>query len=105
MCECVSADKGVPAALPHAEAEGISLSGCRGIDITNENHYHYSMEGPRTAGSEVQTQPSLQTGSGTNPHCVTSDQLLGAARELLIMHAGRQYRLRLTQNGKLILTA
>jgi hemin uptake protein HemP len=36
---------------------------------------------------------------------VTSDALLGARRELLIMHNGREYRLRLTRNGKLILTA
>jgi len=36
---------------------------------------------------------------------VRSDALLGDARELLIVHNGREYRLRLTQNGKLILTA
>lgn len=34
-----------------------------------------------------------------------SDRLLGARRELVIEHNGREYRLRLTQNGKLILTA
>lgn len=36
---------------------------------------------------------------------VTSSALLGGARELVIEHAGREYRLRLTGNGKLILTA
>lgn len=36
---------------------------------------------------------------------VTSEALLGATKELVIVHAGREYRLRLTQNGKLILTA
>jgi len=36
---------------------------------------------------------------------VTSDMLLGASRELVIVHNGREYRLRLTQNGKMILTA
>ena len=36
---------------------------------------------------------------------VSSEALLGANRELLILHNGREYRLRLTQNGKLILTA
>lgn len=36
---------------------------------------------------------------------VTSDALLAAANELIIEHAGREYRLRLTSNGKLILTA
>lgn len=36
---------------------------------------------------------------------VDSRTLLGGARELVIDHEGREYRLRLTQNGKLILTA
>ncbi|MGQ0651987.1 MAG: hemin uptake protein HemP [Betaproteobacteria bacterium] len=31
--------------------------------------------------------------------------LLGASKEIVIVHGGREYRLRLTQNGKLILTA
>ncbi len=36
---------------------------------------------------------------------VTSNQLLGERGELIIEHDGREYRLRRTQNGKLILTA
>jgi hemin uptake protein HemP len=36
---------------------------------------------------------------------VTSESLLGPGRELVILHNGREYRLRLTQNEKLILTA
>lgn len=36
---------------------------------------------------------------------VTSQTLLGTANEMIIQHDGREYRLRLTQNGKLILTA
>ena len=39
------------------------------------------------------------------PARVSSESLLGASGELLIVHNGREYRLRLTQNGKLILTA
>jgi hemin uptake protein HemP len=35
---------------------------------------------------------------------VPSQQLLAGARELLIEHAGSEYRLRITRNGKLILT-
>jgi hemin uptake protein HemP len=35
---------------------------------------------------------------------VTSQQLLGDARELRIEHGGEHYSLRLTRNGKLILT-
>jgi len=36
---------------------------------------------------------------------VASTELLGPRGELVIVHNGRDYRLRLTQNGKLILTA
>ena len=39
------------------------------------------------------------------PERVRSESLLGVARELIIEHDGREYRLRLTQQGKLILTA
>jgi hemin uptake protein HemP len=36
---------------------------------------------------------------------ISSQTLLGTKKELVIVHNGREYRLRLTQNGKLILTA
>ena len=36
---------------------------------------------------------------------VRSTELLGDRGELIIVHAGREYRLRLTHSGKLILTA
>ena len=36
---------------------------------------------------------------------VNSEALLGKARALVITHNGREYCLRVTQNGKLILTA
>ncbi len=36
---------------------------------------------------------------------ISSQALLGRRGELIIEHGGREYRLRLTQNGKLILTA
>lgn len=39
------------------------------------------------------------------PARISSQALLGQNRELVIVHSGREYRLRLTQNGKLILTA
>jgi hemin uptake protein HemP len=38
------------------------------------------------------------------PPTVPSQQLLQGQRELLILHAGQTYRLRLTAQGKLILT-
>ena len=46
-----------------------------------------------------------QSNKHTTPSRVTSGSLLGPAKELVIAHNGREYRLRLTQNGKLILTA
>jgi hemin uptake protein HemP len=39
------------------------------------------------------------------PTKVPSEALLGPRKELVITHNGREYRLRITQNGKLILTA
>ncbi len=39
------------------------------------------------------------------PQRVSSRVLLSEGRELIIEHRGREYRLRVTQNGKLILTA
>lgn len=39
------------------------------------------------------------------PQKVSSKDLLAGQRELVILHNGREYRLRLTQQGKLILTA
>jgi hemin uptake protein HemP len=36
---------------------------------------------------------------------ISSRDLLGKRGELVIEHSGREYRLRVTQNGKLILTA
>ena len=75
------------------------------LDDSNENDYHYGMEDGPKPDVELLKQPDRKVAARSNPYGVTSDQLLGGARELLILHAGRQYRLRLTQNGKLILTA
>jgi hemin uptake protein HemP len=55
----------------------------------------------------VQFQPRqpLEIAPVESPARVSSESLLGPRGELLILHNGREYRLRLTQNGKLILTA
>jgi hemin uptake protein HemP len=49
------------------------------------------------------TEPQ-PTPNGAAKH-VRSEALFGERRELVIEHAGREYTLRITQNGKLILTA
>jgi len=40
----------------------------------------------------------------TSRRSITSRELLGDAQELIIVHSGEEYRLRITRNGKLILT-
>ena len=53
-------------------------------------------------------KPRTEPPAGTaNPAAgrVDSQSLLGLRGELVILHNGREYRLRRTQNGKLILTA
>ena len=39
-----------------------------------------------------------------SPRRLFSEQLIGPTREVLIRHAGCDYRLRITRQGKLILT-
>jgi hemin uptake protein HemP len=58
---------------------------------------------PRSQAREPAFAP--KDPGGSEPARVSSQALLGAHRELVIVHNGREYRLRVTQNGKLILTA
>ena len=44
-------------------------------------------------------------GTADPPQRISSSSLLGKRREIVIEHDGREYRLRVTQQGKLILTA
>lgn len=50
-------------------------------------------------------KPAIPPQSLSAPVKVPSRALLGSRKELVITHNGREYRLRVTQNGKLILTA
>ena len=51
----------------------------------------------------ISEPPSTEEGSGTAP-VVSSRDLLGNARELIILHGCQRYRLLLTRSNKLILT-
>jgi hemin uptake protein HemP len=56
----------------------------------------------------VEIPPNGREAVGTAaavPRRVRSEDLLAGRTELVIEHQGRDYRLRITQNGKLILTA
>lgn len=54
------------------------------------------------------TQPAqpddASPGTGSDPRVLTSADLLRGAREVVILHAGEAYRLRLTSRDRLILT-
>jgi hemin uptake protein HemP len=65
----------------------------RTIDERNENYYRADVD-------KLKPSPLLPA-----PMRLSSESLLGKGREIVITHNGREYRLRLTQNGKLILTA
>ena len=56
---------------------------------------------PRPDGA--QERPSERSGSATPT--IRSQDLFGAAQEIVIKHNQREYRLRVTAQGKLILTA
>lgn len=73
-----------------------------GIYNANENGYHYFMhdDPPRSPAMEAAADPALAT-----PRHIRSEELFAGAREIVIEHHGRLYRMRITQNGKLILTA
>jgi hemin uptake protein HemP len=74
------------------------------LDNTNENDYRSVMLKARPLTPE--TPLAASGGEVTSaPVRVRSDELVGSRGELLIEHNGREYRLRLTQSGKLILTA
>lgn len=50
--------------------------------------------------TDTSADPAIAT-----PRRIRSDDLFAGAREIIIEHHGRLYRMRITQNGKLILTA
>jgi len=73
------------------------------FDRSDENNYRSFMKSePRYPSASAEGAETLL---GTPPARVSSEALLGQRRELVIVHNGREYHLRLTQNGKLILTA
>ncbi len=77
------------------------------IEIINDNHYHLQMTDRRDSSQRQSRQnlgnfrDSLEIATSR----VSSKTLLGARGELIIEHGGREYRLRQTSTGKLILTA
>jgi hemin uptake protein HemP len=49
-------------------------------------------------------QPGDEGTASARPPAITSHELFRGARELIIIHQQEEYRLRITRQGKLILT-
>ena len=91
--------------LSHTDSRTLA---CRvPFDGGNETHYHFLMQRePTSVLISPSSTPSPAPASRTAiVRRVTSHDLLGASGQLVITHDGREYRLRVTQNNKLILTA
>ena len=69
------------------------------IDIGNEKHYCTIMDRMENR------QDHANERNQELPARIASGALLGSRKEVVIVHNGREYRLRITQNGRLILTA
>ena len=68
----------------------------------NENGYHLYVRPEPDQNFDMDQDPAPKSFPSGR---VVSGQLLGSRGDLVIEHNGREYRLRLTQSGKLILTA
>ena len=83
------------------------LRGARGarIDGLDANKYHSQVLDEPRKPSRADPVRSIDGEQRSPVRRVASEELLGRAGELVIEHGGREYRLRITQHGKLILTA
>jgi hemin uptake protein HemP len=50
------------------------------------------------------TDPKRETPAPSEPQTISSEDLLGGRRQLIIQHGGERYRLLVTRSNKLILT-
>lgn len=58
-----------------------------------------------TALTTAQTAPEMPGRSVVKTRRIASEDLFAGVRELVIVHQDKEYRLRITYKGKLILTA
>lgn len=60
--------------------------------------------GPAKRETDSASRPAPRRAGPAPVRRVTSDDLMGANGQMIIRHAGADYRLRVTSKGKLILT-
>jgi hemin uptake protein HemP len=64
-----------------------------------------STKRPGDPNEALRSRQDAQADATAAPRRIPSEHLLGAVGLAVIVHHGREYRLRRTQSGKLILTA
>lgn len=74
------------------------------VDPDNENRYYLHMESKNHPSTEPKNASQASDANRSVPR-VSSRELMRRQSELIIEHDGREYRLRITHSGKLILTA
>ena len=57
---------------------------------------------PKSEPPTAAASGAAESGAGVR---ISTGDLFGTAREIVLVHNGREYRLRITQQGKLLLTA
>ena len=81
-----------------------ALTPCNAI----ANRYHLGVSAvspnPSLRATEIQSPAALVPPRGPAIPCLSSRELFGPEREILIQHGNAYYRLRITHNNKLILT-
>ena len=75
------------------------------VDRDNENRYYLRMESKNSPSIESENQRRRRATANRSVPRVSSRELMRRQSELIIEHDGREYRLRITHSGKLILTA
>ena len=68
-------------------------------------HSRHGATGKPISASKLETGSAAAGHGNDSVPRVRSHELLRDGEQLIIEHAGREYRLRVTSNGKLILTA
>ena len=69
----------------------------------NNIYYHLRMNSDRNLSSRS-TPPEGRLSSRRGEQALTTEELFGSRQEIVIVHQGDEYRLRITRNNKLILT-
>lgn len=72
--------------------------------MKNENQKNTIAPSPEVAAPAALRPPSRGATGDAGPREIDLRDVMGGAREIVLVHNGEQYRLRITARGKLILT-